>query len=172
MIVPNLESTEAVVYPVKLMSRSQRLEAESPDIENLRRRFREADAEFRRATLIASPSTIESADLRRRQATAELERYLQTVPSPRASLDEEELEGGEDHDDDDDDENSSWIFRRSLDFSTTEIGPTSKEQRRRSRGFSLLSEDNSEFIETDSDDLEIFVGFQSFDDSVFNSTDF
>ena len=117
--------------------------------------------------------TIESADLRRRQATAELERYLQTVPSPRASLDEEELiiDGEDDHDDDDN-ENSSWIFRRSLDFSTTDIGPTSKEQRRRSRGLSLLSEENNEFIESDSDDLEIFVGFHSFDDSVFNSTDF
>ena len=58
LIVPNIESTEAVVYPVKLMSRSQRQESEAPDIEHLRRRFREADAEFRRATLIASPSTL------------------------------------------------------------------------------------------------------------------
>ena len=103
------------------------------------------------------------------------------MPSPRAPLEKYELKGedDDDYDDDDDDEHSSWIFRRSLDFSTTDIGLTSKEtaqRRRRSRGFSLLSDgsssnNNNILIESDSD-LEIFVGFPSFDDSVFNSTDF
>jgi len=179
LIVPNIETTEATVYPVKLISKSQRVQAESPDIENLRKRFREADAEFKRATLISSPHTIEIADARRRQATAELQRYLQhNVRTPRGSVVEEDeiFDRKEEEEEEEEEENTSWIFRRSFDFSVKEIGPISKEtaqRRRRSRGFSLLSEDSEMNLNGDLDgDLEIFVGFPSFDDSVFNSTDF
>ena len=190
----NAIDAEKVAVQIRTRRSSRTKRVSMKEIERLRLSFKSAEAEFQRAsTLASSPRTISNADMNLRSAKSALQRYLDfskedavvssrepPIESAEGVEDEEGVkedgedgdaagggntEGGRGHE--------SWIFRRFITWGDAEdegvpraaAGEGNEEEAK-------PLEEDTEATCFRGDDPFILVGFPQFDSSIFTRTDF